>query len=103
MFATHHLFKLFAATAVAASVAVVGARAANAADPYNPHAYVYGGAPQQVGQAIQGSGSGSTRSVSVARRQKALRPQGLRMITDTLGGNGTSQVFRLQGGRSLVL
>ena len=96
------MFKLFVATAVAVSIAVVGAGAAKAANPYNQHAYVYGGASPGVGQAIQSAGSGSTRSVSAARHQKALRPQGLRIITDTLGGNGTLPALRLRGGRSLV-
>ena len=97
-----HLFKLVVAVALAASIAVVGARAAKAGNPYNPNAYVHGGASQEVGLAIQSAGSGSTRSVSVARHRKSLRPQGLRIVTDTLGGNGTLQTFRLHGGRALV-
>jgi hypothetical protein len=97
-----HLFKLFVAIAVAASIAVVGARAAKGANPYNPNAYVYGGASQEVGQAIQSTGSGSTRAVTFARRQRALRQQGFRIITDTLGGNGQLLDVPWLGGRASV-
>jgi hypothetical protein len=96
------MFKFFMAVAVAASLAVLGVGAAKAGNPYSPSAYVYGGASPGVGQAIQSAGSGSTRSVSAARHLKALRPQGLRIITDTLGGNGTLPAFRQHGGRSVV-
>ena len=63
MFSKHHLFKLFVAIAVAATVAVAGARTAKAGNSYDPQAYVYGGASAKVAGAIQSAGSGSKRSV----------------------------------------
>jgi hypothetical protein len=101
MFGKHYLFKLFVAMAIATSIAVVGARTAKAGNPYNPNAYVYGGASQDVAQAIQSAGFGSARSVSVARHHKALRVQGLRFITDTLGGNGQLRTVPTLGGRAM--
>lgn len=103
MFGKSYLFKLVAAIAVAASLAVVGARAAEAGNPYNPNAYVYGGASQAVSQAIQSAGFGSNRSVAAARRLKAHRSQGLRLMTDTLGGNGQlPSIPKRGGGRAAV-
>ena len=77
MFGKHHLFKLVAAIVVAASIAVVGARTAKAGNSYNP------------------------RSVSTARHAKAARVQGLRFITDTLGGNGQLRTIPGLGGRAV--
>ena len=76
MFSNHHLFKLFAAIAVAASIAVTGARSATAGTPYNPTAYVPGGASAKVARAIQ----------------SASKTQSFHLITDTLGGNGYAKV-----------
>jgi hypothetical protein len=92
MFSQHHLFKLFAAIAVAASIAVVGARSATAGTSYNPSAYVAGGASAKVAQAIQSAGFGSAREVSSARSPKASKTQSFHLITDTLGGNGYAKV-----------
>jgi len=92
MFSKHHLFKLVAAIAVAASIAVIGARSAKAGNPYNPSAYVYGGASAKLAQAIQSAGSGSNREVSSARSAKASKTQSFHLITDTLGGNGYPKV-----------
>ena len=69
MFGKHYLFKLVAAVAVAASIAVAGARTAKAAHPH--------------------------RSVAIARQAKLAKPAGLRLITDTLGGSG--KAAQLQG------
>ena len=67
MFGKQHLFRLFVAIAVAASFAIAGARTAKAASPH-------------------------ARSVASARHAKALRSQGVRIVTDTLGGNGQAQL-----------
>jgi hypothetical protein len=101
MFGKHHLFKLVAAIVVAASIAVVGARTAKAGNSYNPGAYVYGGASLPVSQAIQSAGFSSSRSVTAARHVKAARVQGLRFITDTLGGNGQLRTIPGLGGRAV--
>jgi hypothetical protein len=95
MFGKHHLFKLAAATALAASVAVVGARTAKAGTPYNPGAYVYGGASHQVAQASQDAGFRALRSISSARQQK-VATQSFRFITDTLGGNGQPKATQVR-------
>jgi hypothetical protein len=73
MFGKHYLFKLVAAIAVAASIAVVGARIAKAASPHG-------------------------RSVASARHAKSVKPAGLRLITDTLGGSGKAAQLRGFGG-----
>jgi hypothetical protein len=100
MFGKRSMFKSFVAIAVAASIAVVGAKSAKAGNPYNPSAYVYGGASQQVAQSIQSVGSGPHRSVSAARNLKRARVQGFTIITDTLGGNGTAKLVLAPGGGS---
>ncbi len=92
MFGKHRIFKLVAALAVAVALAALGARTAKAGNPYNPQAYVYGGASQTVAQAIQSAGLGSTREVSSARRANASKRQSFHLITDTLGGNGQPKV-----------
>lgn len=102
MFGKSHIFKLVAAVVVAASIAVVGAGTAKAGNPYNPQAYVYGGASQTVAQAIQSAGTGSVRSVSQARRLKSQRAQSFPLITDTLGGNGQLPSRGGSGGRTTV-
>jgi len=63
MFGKHYLFALVTAIAVAASIAVLGARTAKAAPPHG-------------------------RSVAATRHAKTAKPAGLRLITDTLGGDG---------------
>jgi hypothetical protein len=74
MFGKHYLFKLAAAIAVAASLAVAGARTARAASPHG-------------------------RSVATARQAKSAKPAGLRLITDTLGGSGrAAQLGGFSGG-----
>jgi hypothetical protein len=98
MFGKRSMFKSLVAVAVAASIAVVGAKSAKAGNPYNPSAYVYGGASEQVAQSIQSVGNGSHRSVSAARHLKPARVQGFRIITDTLGGNGTPKLLLTGGG-----
>lgn len=92
MFGKYHIFKIVAALAVAVALAVLGARSAKAGNPYNPGAYVYGGASQTVAQAIQSAGFGSGREVSSARQAKASKRQSFHLITDTLGGNGQPKV-----------
>ncbi|MGH2971436.1 MAG: hypothetical protein ACRDNM_04670 [Gaiellaceae bacterium] len=74
MVGKHYLFKLFVAIAVAASIAVVGARTAKA-------------------------GNGSSRSVASARH--LARTQGLPFITDTLAGNSRLPSIG-RGGRAEV-
>lgn len=69
----HYLFTLVAAIAVAASIAVAGARTARAAAPHG-------------------------RSVASARHAKSVKPAGLRLITDTLGGSGKATRLRGFGG-----
>lgn len=102
MFRKHYLLRLFGSIAVAASIAVVGARTANAGNSYDPNAYVYGGASQAVAQAIQSADYGSNRSPATARHQeKVAHAQGLHFITDTLGGNGQLPA-RSGGGGSAV-
>jgi len=101
MFCKHHLFKLVAAIVVAASIAVVGARTAKAGNSYNPGAYVYGGASPAVSHAIQSVGFGSKRSVTAARRTKVAAVQGLRLITDTLGGSGQLRSIPALSGRAM--
>jgi hypothetical protein len=92
MFGKHLIIKLVAALAVAVALAALGARMAKAGNPYNPQAYVYGGASQAEAQAIQSAGSGSAREVSSARRTNASKTQSFHLITDTLGGNGYAKV-----------
>ena len=92
MFGKHLIIKLVAALVVAVALAALGARMAKAGNPYNPQAYVYGGASQAEAQAIQSAGSGSTREVSSARRTNASKTQSFHLITDTLGGNGYRKV-----------
>ena len=82
MFGKHLIIKLVAALAVAVALAALGARMAKAGNPYNPQAYVYGGAAQT---------GGSAREVSLARRA-ASKTQSFHLITDTLGGNGYRKV-----------
>jgi hypothetical protein len=61
MFGKRSMFKSFVAIAVAASIAVVGAKSAKAGNPYNPSAYVYGCASHQVSRSIQcGGGTPAT-------------------------------------------
>jgi len=98
MFGKRCMFKSVVAVAVAASIAVVGARSARAGTPYDPSAYVYGGASEQVAQSIQSAGNGPHRSVAAARKLTSARVQGLRIITDTLGGNGTPKLLLAGGG-----
>jgi len=92
MFRKHLIIKLVAALAVAVALAALGARMAKAGNPYNPQAYVYGGASQAEAQAIQSAGFGSAREVSSARRTNASKTQSFHLITDTLGGNGYPKV-----------
>ena len=92
MFGKYYISKLVAALAVAVALAVLGAATAKAGNPYNPQAYVYGGASQAEAQAIQSAGSGSAREVSSARRTNASKTQSFHLITDTLGGNGYRKV-----------
>ena len=73
MFGKHYLFALVTAIAVAASIAVLGARTAKAAPPHG-------------------------RSVAAARHAKTAKPAGLRLITDTLGGGGKAAQLRGFGG-----
>jgi hypothetical protein len=56
MFGKRSMFKSLVAIAVAASIAVVGATSAKAGSPYNPSAYMYGCASQQVSRSIQCGG-----------------------------------------------
>jgi hypothetical protein len=56
MFSKRSMFTSLVAIAVAASIAVAGAKSAKAGNPYSPSAYVYGGASHQVAQAIQSVG-----------------------------------------------
>ena len=98
MFGKRSMLKSLVAVAVAAAIAVAGAKTAKAGNPYNPSAYVYGGASEKVAQSIQSAGSGSHRSVSAARNLKPARVQGSRIITDTLGGNGTAKLLFTPGG-----
>ena len=91
MFGKHLIFKLVAALGVAVALAAFGARMAKAGNPYNPQAYVYGGASQTEAQAIQSAGFGSSRQVSSARRA-ASKTQSFHLITDTLGGKGYPRV-----------
>ena len=94
-----HLFKLFVAVAVAASVSVVGARSAKATEPpYNSHAYVYGGASLQEAQAIQSAGIEGVRFASAEHKLKAVRAQTRTLITDTLGGNGKAKAQKATSG-----
>ncbi len=104
MFRKHDLFKLVAAIAVAASLAVVGARSAKAGNPYNPQAYVYGGASSQVSEAIQAQGYEAVRFTTAARALKRARAaHRFAMITDTLGGNGGVRLPLGHGGsRNLI-
>jgi hypothetical protein len=104
MFRKHYIFKLVAAIAVAASLAVVGARTAKAGNPYNPQAYVYGGASPQVSEAIQAQGYEAVRFATAARALKRARAaHRFSMITDTLGGNGRVQLKLGHGGsRNLI-
>jgi len=77
MFGKQHLFRLFVAIAIAASFAVAGARTAKAAGPHS-------------------------RSVATARHAKSLRSQGVRIVTDTLGGNGRAELPASGGGSRTV-
>jgi hypothetical protein len=89
MFGKRFMFKLVAALAVAVALAVVGARTAKAGNPYNPQAYVYGGASQQESEAITAQGYEAVRFATAARHLRALRAaRHFPLITDTLGGNG---------------
>jgi hypothetical protein len=100
MLGKHSMFKLFVAVAVAASIAVVGARAAKASEPpYNPHAYVHGGSSQEVSQAIQASGYEGVRFVTAAGNLKRARAH-RSLITDTLGGNGGQLALSRGGSRN---
>jgi hypothetical protein len=69
MFGKHDLFKLVGAIVVATAIAVLGARTAKAGNPYNPGAYVYGGASQTVAQSIQSAGFGGARLPSLVHRR----------------------------------
>ena len=100
MFGKQFMFRLVVAIVAASSIAVVGARTARGGSSYSPSAYVYGGASAAVSQAIQSAGFGSNRAVATARRKKTVPEHGLRLITDTLGGDGQLRTIPGLGGHA---